>query len=365
MRDVRRSAAPAGDGEAVGHQRSTTSAPRHVPNGRRTGLPGAVRRSRHPPPQGLEARRADEPRESDPVGGRPAAGSRPGSRQPTRPTPTSRALRQRGRSGPGDRPLRRRLGFLDRPPDPLAVHGMSMCLTPRCETASTTAFWMAGVDPMVPDSPMPLAPSGLRGLSVWVLDDLEARQLGRRRDRVVGEVRRDRVAVARRRRPHSNSACAAPWAMPPCCWPATSSGLRMRPQSSTATWRSSCDLAGLGVDLDDGDVRAERDTSSRCRRSRARGAAPPAPCPSGSFDASSDAAARSAHDTPRAGTPATWSPPSPTTMSSTSASSRWAAICLALLEHLVRRDVHRRSGRLQRPRAHRAGAARDGRRCRS
>ena len=25
--------------------------------------------------------------------------------------------------------------------------------------------------------------------------------------------------------------------MPPCCWPSTSIGLRMRPQSSTATWR--------------------------------------------------------------------------------------------------------------------------------
>ena len=51
-----------------------------------------------------------------------------------------------------------------------AVHGMSMWVTPRCETASTTAFWMAGVEPIVPDSPMPLAPSGLRGLSVWVFD---------------------------------------------------------------------------------------------------------------------------------------------------------------------------------------------------
>jgi len=28
----------------------------------------------------------------------------------------------------------------------------------------------AGVDPIVPDSPMPFAPSGLRGLSVWVFD---------------------------------------------------------------------------------------------------------------------------------------------------------------------------------------------------
>src|SRR5471030_1332159 len=74
------------------------------------------------------------------------------------------------------------------------VHGMSMCVIPRWLSASTTAFWIAGVDPMVPDSPMPLAPSGLRGLSVWVLH-LEAAQLGRGRDRVVHERRGERVAV--------------------------------------------------------------------------------------------------------------------------------------------------------------------------
>ena len=47
---------------------------------------------------------------------------------------------------------------------------MSMWVTPRCDKASTTAFWIAGVEPIVPDSPIPLAPSGLRGLSVWVFD---------------------------------------------------------------------------------------------------------------------------------------------------------------------------------------------------
>ena len=51
-----------------------------------------------------------------------------------------------------------------------AVQGMSMCVTPRWLSASTTALWIAGVEPIVPDSPMPLAPSGLRGLSVCVFD---------------------------------------------------------------------------------------------------------------------------------------------------------------------------------------------------
>ena len=51
------------------------------------------------------------------------------------------------------------------------VQGMSMWRTPRWATASTMAFWTAGVYPIVPDSPIPLAPSGLRGVgvSVWAV----------------------------------------------------------------------------------------------------------------------------------------------------------------------------------------------------
>ena len=41
------------------------------------------------------------------------------------------------------------------------VRGMSMWRTPRWESASMTAFCTAGMAPMVPDSPKPLAPSGL------------------------------------------------------------------------------------------------------------------------------------------------------------------------------------------------------------
>ena len=58
-----------------------------------------------------------------------------------------------------------------------AVHGMSMCVTPRWRTASITALWIAGVDPIVPDSPMPLAPSGLRGLGVSVFDTSKLRSV--------------------------------------------------------------------------------------------------------------------------------------------------------------------------------------------
>ena len=41
---------------------------------------------------------------------------------------------------------------------------------PRSLRASTTAFCTAGVEPIVPDSPMPLAPSGLSGVGVSVFD---------------------------------------------------------------------------------------------------------------------------------------------------------------------------------------------------
>src|SRR5262249_7572420 len=40
------------------------------------------------------------------------------------------------------------------------VIGMSMCLTPRCQSASTTALTIAAGAPTVADSPTPLAPSG-------------------------------------------------------------------------------------------------------------------------------------------------------------------------------------------------------------
>ena len=40
------------------------------------------------------------------------------------------------------------------------VMGMSMLRTPRCHSASTTAFAMAGGAPTVADSPTPLAPIG-------------------------------------------------------------------------------------------------------------------------------------------------------------------------------------------------------------
>ena len=39
---------------------------------------------------------------------------------------------------------------------------------PRWATASMTALCTAGVAPTVPDSPMPLAPSSLRGVGVSI-----------------------------------------------------------------------------------------------------------------------------------------------------------------------------------------------------
>ena len=49
---------------------------------------------------------------------------------------------------------------------PLA--GISTERTPRCDSASITAFSAAGVEPIVPDSPIPFAPSGLIGVGVSV-----------------------------------------------------------------------------------------------------------------------------------------------------------------------------------------------------
>src|SRR5690349_21473327 len=46
------------------------------------------------------------------------------------------------------------------------VSGMSTCVMPSGESASTTALTTAGGSPMVPASPSPLAPSGLNGEGV-------------------------------------------------------------------------------------------------------------------------------------------------------------------------------------------------------
>ena len=45
---------------------------------------------------------------------------------------------------------------------------MSMCRTPKGASASMTAFCTAGVEPMVPASPMPFTPIGFDGLGVTV-----------------------------------------------------------------------------------------------------------------------------------------------------------------------------------------------------
>jgi hypothetical protein len=49
------------------------------------------------------------------------------------------------------------------------VIGMSMCVTPRCRNASTTALAIAGGAPTVADSPTPFAPNGWCGEGVVVL----------------------------------------------------------------------------------------------------------------------------------------------------------------------------------------------------
>ena len=73
--------------------------------------------------------------------------------------------------------------------------GRSRWRTPRWASASTTAFCTAGGPPIVPDSAMPLTPSGLLGDGVSVSVALERRQVGGGREAVVGEGGRERVAV--------------------------------------------------------------------------------------------------------------------------------------------------------------------------
>ena len=133
-----------------------------------------------------------------------------------------------------------------------------MCLTPRCETASITALWIAGVDPMVPDSPMPLAPIGLRGRRCLGVRRLERRQLGRRRHRVVGEVARDRVAVGVVRDDLVQRLRGA-LGDPAVLLAADEQRVEDPPAVVDRDVAQQLDLAGLGVDLDERDVATERE----------------------------------------------------------------------------------------------------------
>lgn len=43
---------------------------------------------------------------------------------------------------------------------------MSRWRTPKCDSASMTALWAAGMAPIVPASPIPFAPRGFRSVGV-------------------------------------------------------------------------------------------------------------------------------------------------------------------------------------------------------
>ena len=72
---------------------------------------------------------------------------------------------------------------------------MSMCLTPNSLSASTAAATMLGVEPSVPASPTPLAPSGFTGVGVHGGGQLESRKVDGARNRVIHERSRHQLAV--------------------------------------------------------------------------------------------------------------------------------------------------------------------------
>ena len=201
------------------------------------------------------------------------------------------------------------------------VVGMSRWRTPNGRSASITAEWTAGVEPMVPDSPIALGAERVEERRRLHVDELEAGQLGRRGEGVVGQVGRDRVAVLvvahlleqRLRRALRDAAVDLALEQERVEHPP---GVVARDLAQVAH------LAGLRVDLDHGDVAAEGEGGAGRGEGLGRARAPPSPAA---------AAARSAHDLLTAGVPATWKTPLSTssTMSAASASSRRAATSLA------------------------------------
>ena len=101
-----------------------------------------------------------------------------------------------------------------------------------------------------------------------------------------------------------------PWPSPPCTWPSTSIGFRIRPQSSTAMWRTRRTSPVCGVDLDHRDVGAERERRGRLAV-HALGAKPGLHARREPRRSAAAAASSAQRDRARRARPRTSRPPSP------------------------------------------------------
>ena len=201
----------------------------------------------HPESADLDSRRRGSGHPREVVG---SARLRPRCPRAPRPTPAPGrrrpAARARGRAPAPWMARQTRSG----------VQGRSTCRTPRWRSASTTAFCTAGVDPMVADSPMPLAPSGLTGVGVSVLLASSDDRVGGGRQRVVDEGRGQRRALV-----------VVDHLLPQRLGDALDraavllAGDQQRVEDPSAVVDGDvaqrADPAGVEVDLDDRDVRAE------------------------------------------------------------------------------------------------------------
>ena len=175
-----------------------------------------------------------------------------------------------------------------------------------------------------------------------------------RDERVVGEVRRDRVAVAvvadllEQRLGGALGDAAVDLAL---------EQHRVEHPAGVVAGdvADQLHLAGLGVDLDHGDVRAERERRPAGLEERGVGR------PSGRSASVLAATASSAHVLATAGVPATWNAPLSlsSSMSASSASSSLAASFFAVVDQLAGGLVHGGAAVLQRARTHRAAALGD------
>ena len=141
------------------------------------------------------------------------------------------------------------------------VSGRSMWRTPRWDSASTTAFCTAGVEPIVADSPIPFTPSGFRCVGVSVFDDLERREVGGARHLIRREGRRHRVAalvVPHLFEQRLRDALPEPTVL------LASHQHRVEDPAAVVDGdvTEQLHLPGRGVHLDDRDVRAERERRS-------------------------------------------------------------------------------------------------------
>ena len=139
-----------------------------------------------------------------------------------------------------------------------AVAGISIGGAPAAASASLIAFITAGIAPIVPASPTPLTPSGLRSVGVAFSLQFEAAEIVGPRHRVILERAGQQLPALRVVDQVFHQHLAEPLDDAAMDLPLAQERVQHRPDIVDGAVAGQRHLAGLGVDLDLADMRAGR-----------------------------------------------------------------------------------------------------------